>query len=198
MSDKVCNSDYKACDGLSCSGKTFPCINEIRRRVTAEAIRSGAYVLSPPQASLVASARRKADSRVSARARKASGEVKTSPAPVLIHHLLVNRYSCYYCNRAKDDLPGRRLTKDHIIPTSRGGRGLHFNMVWACTICNGWKSNHQLHEWREIVKSCKEPKVDCRLVILRNIETLLKDEKVAKNYLELEVRYQVRRTTRGR
>lgn len=43
--------------------------------------------------------------------------------------------SCAYCGRS--DV---RLTADHVVPLSRGGRHEPANLVWACRSCNSRKS----------------------------------------------------------
>jgi hypothetical protein len=49
-----------------------------------------------------------------------------------------DRYLCAYCGRT---LAGSRLTRDHIIPFSLGGRDSWMNVVTACRGCNERKSN---------------------------------------------------------
>lgn len=48
------------------------------------------------------------------------------------------RARCHYCGE-----PGRKrnLTKDHVIPKSRGGRSHWSNYVWACATCNSTKGS---------------------------------------------------------
>lgn len=51
-------------------------------------------------------------------------------------------YSCVYCGRHRRDLRGRQfLTRDHVIPTSRGGPNTWENVVTACSPCNNRKGN---------------------------------------------------------
>lgn len=52
-------------------------------------------------------------------------------------------YMCMYCARA---FPAAQLTRDHIVPTSRGGRDKWENVVSACRRCNQHKANHLLEE----------------------------------------------------
>lgn len=40
---------------------------------------------------------------------------------------------CMYCGTS---LPGRHLTRDHVIPISRGGQSCWSNIVTACRECN--------------------------------------------------------------
>ena len=51
-------------------------------------------------------------------------------------------YSCQYCGRHKRDLGYREsLTRDHIVPISRGGDNGWLNVVTACSRCNLRKAN---------------------------------------------------------
>jgi hypothetical protein len=48
-----------------------------------------------------------------------------------------DRHLCGYCGSV---LPGSRLTRDHIVPVSQGGRDGWMNVVTACRPCNQTKS----------------------------------------------------------
>ena len=48
-----------------------------------------------------------------------------------------DRQICAYCG---DLLPGNRLTRDHVLPVSQGGRDIWMNVVAACKSCNQRKS----------------------------------------------------------
>lgn len=51
-------------------------------------------------------------------------------------------YSCQYCGRHRRELKGRQfLTRDHVLPVSRGGENLWSNVVTACSPCNNRKGN---------------------------------------------------------
>ncbi len=51
-------------------------------------------------------------------------------------------YSCQYCGRHRSELRGRQfLTRDHIVPTSRGGRNTWENVVTSCSPCNNRKGS---------------------------------------------------------
>ncbi len=60
--------------------------------------------------------------------------------PGLTNHLLFNRdrFVCAYCG--EHYLP-KNLSRDHIIPVSRGGKNNWTNVVTACRHCNTKKSN---------------------------------------------------------
>ncbi len=50
--------------------------------------------------------------------------------------------SCAYCSR--NDV---KLTVEHMLPLSRGGKHCFVNIVLACTTCNFSKHNKTLEEW---------------------------------------------------
>lgn len=53
-----------------------------------------------------------------------------------------DRYRCQYCGRQSFELkPREALTRDHLIPLSRGGTNEWTNVVTACSSCNTRKSN---------------------------------------------------------
>ncbi|HQR05094.1 MAG: HNH endonuclease [Proteobacteria bacterium] len=48
-----------------------------------------------------------------------------------------DRHICAYCG---EELSGSRLTRDHVVPVSQGGRDIWMNVVAACKDCNQLKS----------------------------------------------------------
>lgn len=54
-----------------------------------------------------------------------------------------DRHICAYCSKLFSDL---RLTRDHIVPTSRGGKDVWMNVVTACERCNHKKDDQLLEE----------------------------------------------------
>ena len=53
-----------------------------------------------------------------------------------------DRYRCQYCGRAAIELrPREALTRDHLVPLSRGGTNHWSNVVTACSTCNARKGN---------------------------------------------------------
>ena len=60
---------------------------------------------------------------------------------------LLRQYNnrCAYCGG------DGTLTKDHVIPVSRGGRHAVGNIVPACETCNFSKHNRLLVEWKKVV-----------------------------------------------
>lgn len=56
-------------------------------------------------------------------------------------------YRCQYCGRAGFELRQREsLTRDHVVPISRGGLNVWNNVVTACSSCNTKKANHLVEE----------------------------------------------------
>jgi 5-methylcytosine-specific restriction endonuclease McrA len=54
-----------------------------------------------------------------------------------------DHYRCQYCGRGSAELkPREALTRDHLIPMSRGGTNEWTNVVTACSTCNTRKANH--------------------------------------------------------
>ncbi|RVT86491.1 HNH endonuclease [Inhella crocodyli] len=66
-------------------------------------------------------------------------------APALTNPKLFarDRHVCAYCAKAfgEDD-----LTREHIVPTSRGGADSWMNCITACRSCNAHKGNRLCHE----------------------------------------------------
>ena len=51
-------------------------------------------------------------------------------------------YCCQYCGRHRSELRGRQfLTRDHVLPISRGGDNTWANVVTSCSPCNNRKGN---------------------------------------------------------
>jgi len=51
-------------------------------------------------------------------------------------------YCCQYCGRHRSELRGRQfLTRDHVVPVSRGGANSWGNVVTACSPCNNRKGD---------------------------------------------------------
>ncbi len=54
-----------------------------------------------------------------------------------------DRSLCCYCGRHYVD---SKLSRDHVIPTSKGGKNIWTNVVTACKSCNHAKDDMLLHE----------------------------------------------------
>lgn len=53
-----------------------------------------------------------------------------------------DQYRCQYCGRPGNELrPRESLTRDHVVPMSRGGRNVWQNVVTACSTCNTRKAD---------------------------------------------------------
>lgn len=60
---------------------------------------------------------------------------------------LVFAYTCAYCERHVAEFSSREyLTRDHILPRSRGGLDTWQNTVAACSTCNYRKRNRTPNE----------------------------------------------------
>ena len=68
-------------------------------------------------------------------------------APALSNQKLFarDRMVCAYCGGR---FPADELTREHIVPTSRGGLDSWMNCITACRACNGRKGNRMPEEAR--------------------------------------------------
>lgn len=58
------------------------------------------------------------------------------------HLFLRDGHRCGYCGRHRRELGNReRLTRDHLVPRSKGGRDEWLNVVTACSSCNHRKDD---------------------------------------------------------
>ena len=69
----------------------------------------------------------------------------TNRIPSLINTSLFRRDQrlCLYCGKHFEE---RTLTRDHVIPMSKGGEDIWNNVVSACRRCNQFKGNKFLNE----------------------------------------------------
>lgn len=67
--------------------------------------------------------------------------------PALTNRVLFRRDQnmCMYCGKYYED---RELSRDHVLPSSRGGRDIWTNVVAACKRCNHFKQNRTPEEAR--------------------------------------------------
>jgi 5-methylcytosine-specific restriction endonuclease McrA len=65
----------------------------------------------------------------------------------------LDRGRCYYCGKS---LPPHRLTMDHIVPLSRGGKSKKGNVVPACKDCNNKKKYMLPIEWEAYLEFLTE------------------------------------------
>ncbi|KPA19754.1 HNH endonuclease [Candidatus Magnetomorum sp. HK-1] len=62
---------------------------------------------------------------------------------------------CGYCGK---NVSPKKLTMDHIVPISRGGRTTRGNVKPACKSCNTKKKTMLTFEWQEYIDSQKNGK----------------------------------------
>jgi 5-methylcytosine-specific restriction endonuclease McrA len=76
---------------------------------------------------------------------------KKSPRFTRNNIYLRDKYTCQYCYKRFD-----KLTIDHVIPKSKGGKNIWTNVVTCCHKCNTIKADKSLEEVG--FKLLKEPK----------------------------------------
>ena len=59
--------------------------------------------------------------------------------------VLYFRGKCSYCGRKQSR--SIKLTKDHVVPVSKGGKTVRENIVPSCERCNSSKSDSDMEEW---------------------------------------------------
>ncbi len=64
------------------------------------------------------------------RARPGTALTETQWAAILQEH----DYECVFCGTTED------ITKDHVVPRSKGGLNIAENVVPVCRSCNSWKA----------------------------------------------------------
>lgn len=57
------------------------------------------------------------------------------------------RGCCAYCRKQQRRGRDHRLTRDHVIPVSKGGPTSRENIVPGCRSCNSRKGNRDMREW---------------------------------------------------
>lgn len=69
-----------------------------------------------------------------------------------------DNFRCVYCGRHVTELnydaqagPVEYLTRDHVLPVSRGGQDTWLNVVTACSTCNHQKDDRTLEEIEELL-----------------------------------------------
>lgn len=76
---------------------------------------------------------------------EAAASKRANKPPALTNTALFRRdgHICGYCAKIFQDL---KLTRDHVVPTSRGGLDRWTNVVTACEVCNHRKDDRLLEE----------------------------------------------------
>lgn len=67
-----------------------------------------------------------------------------------------DRHTCAYCG---GQFPYKELSRDHIVPRSRGGKDSWMNCVTACRRCNQEKGDRPVEQFRPLLYV---PYVPCR------------------------------------
>lgn len=65
---------------------------------------------------------------------------------------------CAYCERKQSRRV--KLTKDHVVPVSKGGKTTRSNIIPGCVRCNSSKSDSDLREWYLRQKFYKEARYE--------------------------------------
>jgi 5-methylcytosine-specific restriction endonuclease McrA len=88
---------------------------------------------------------KKKHSRYVSNAKFRTGELELLTLKDWKEAMLYFRGACAYCGVKKSRQT--RLTKEHIVPVSKGGPTTRTNIIPACTACNCSKADHDLAEW---------------------------------------------------
>jgi hypothetical protein len=91
------------------------------------------------------------------------------PARPTLENLILRDGGCQYCGKSESELRRARirLTRDHIIPRSRGGSDSFRNLVAACQRCNGQKGARTPEEAGMTLLSKPRTPTEWELVLLR-------------------------------
>jgi 5-methylcytosine-specific restriction endonuclease McrA len=116
------------------------------------------------------------------------GKFKHSRAtPVLSNTNLFKRdiLTCGYCGK---HFPESQLTRDHIVPVSKGGRDVWQNVVACCKKCNSHKGNKMLDDCG--MNLLWVPYVPCRneTLILSNRNILFDQAQYIAGFLKKDSR----------
>lgn len=84
---------------------------------------------------------------------------------------------CFYCGY-------HATTKDHIVPKSKGGKGLHNNTVPCCKLCNSTKSNLSQEEFIRFIEFSKTYASQLRK-LSKNERKILKQQYFEKTGIKL-------------
>src|SRR5690606_4037358 len=97
-------------------------------------LRGGTNALSGKQSQL------KIDTIIALDSDKNPTKYKKFMTPTLTNKTLFNRdrFLCAYCGNTYNH---SQLTRDHVIPSSKGGPDTWVNVVTCCGPCNRWKDD---------------------------------------------------------
>jgi hypothetical protein len=74
---------------------------------------------------------------------------------------IVERFSgvdCPYCRMPMGQTYWSQPTRDHVVPTSKGGDNTPTNIIVACRRCNGDKGGMHLSRWYGYLYATKDPR----------------------------------------
>lgn len=92
-----------------------------------------------------------------------------------------DRFTCMYCLQV---LPVRDLTRDHVIPVSRGGCDIWTNVVTACVRCNQHKGSKLVQETRMVLHAVPYAPKFAEWLILSNRRILVDQMSFLRQQLE--------------
>lgn len=100
---------------------------------------------------------------------------KYASTPPLSNRALFRRDEnlCMYCGKEFSD---RQLTRDHVIPVSRGGKDIWNNVVAACKTCNHKKDNRTPEECRMPLLALPYAPNHAEFLALQNSGRILADQ----------------------
>jgi hypothetical protein len=101
---------------------------------------------------------------------------------IVSNRLLFERdgYVCAYCKKKHNH---RLLTRDHIIPLSKGGTDSWTNIVTACMDCNAKKSDKTLAEAKLSLHNTPTVVSKAKELLLTNKAMLEEQRELLKNYI---------------
>jgi len=96
-------------------------------------------------------------------------QIYKNTVPITKKNVIIrDNYTCQYCRKKE---PGNRITVDHIIPSSRGGKNSWENMVACCMECNIYKNDKLPKEKNmKLIKQPKQPTISEFLMIKLKID----------------------------
>lgn len=75
-----------------------------------------------------------------------AGRISSRSFSVPLSNRLLARRDAYLCMYCGQKFPLSQLTRDHVLPKSRGGRDVYENLVAACKPCNNRKGGRTPEE----------------------------------------------------
>ena len=96
-------------------------------------------------------------------------------------------YRCRFCRRYKRELEKKEyLTRDHIVPLTKGGEDVWSNVVTACVKCNNIKADHLMGDMTDVYfeyvadgeKGNEEAKKTAEWISKHIVDADLKNDKV--------------------